>query len=244
MLYVFICEDNDNHRRQIEGIVNNYILMEDLNMKLIISSPSPYDILEYISKNSISGLYFLDVNLEQDLNGIMLAENIRKYDPRGFIVFITMHEEMLPLIFKYKVEALDFISKEDFHISNYICQCISNAYTKYTTKTSELQNNFIFKMNNNIISLEQDKIVYFESSVNTPHKIILYATDTIYNFYGNMNEISNDLNKNFYRCHKSYIVNIKRIIKIDKEKRILYMDNKATCSISVRKMHKLINLMQ
>ena len=53
-------------------------------------------------------------DLGADINGINLGEEIRQLDPTGYIIFITTHAELSHLTFKYKVEALDYIIKDDF----------------------------------------------------------------------------------------------------------------------------------
>ena len=111
MLKIFLCEDNSTQRTKISTLINNIIENENFDMKLIISTESPQDILDYVSTNKTTGLYFLDVDLNSNINGIELAQIIRKYDPKVFIVFITTHEEMNYLTFKYKVEAMDYIIK-------------------------------------------------------------------------------------------------------------------------------------
>lgn len=40
-----------------------------------------------------------------------LAYQIRKLDPNATIVFVTTHSEFMPLTFRYKVSALDFIDE-------------------------------------------------------------------------------------------------------------------------------------
>jgi len=245
VLNIFICEDNNNQREQITNITKNYIEFEDLDIKIAMSSNAPEPIIQYLSEHEkTAGLYFLDVDLNNDMNGVKLAENIRKYDPRGFIVFVTAHEEALPLTFKYKVEALDFIPKSDFQVGSRICECIRDAYTKYTGKTNELNDNYVFKVNHSIMSVAKDDILFFEASIETPHKIILHAKNGIYNFYSNMKDIEKSIGENFFRSHKSFIINLKKVKSIDKTSNTIYMVNKSTCLVSVRQMPKLLELMK
>ncbi|MET1239198.1 LytTR family transcriptional regulator DNA-binding domain-containing protein [Enterococcus faecalis] len=50
-----------------------------------------------------------------------------------------------------------------------------------------------------------------------------------------MEEQSND----FYRCHKSYLINRKHISKVIKSERIVEMSNGERCLVSVRAMKNL-----
>ncbi|HAT4356393.1 response regulator transcription factor [Clostridium perfringens] len=234
MINVFICEDNIEQRTEIFKIIENIIIIENLDMKISLSTKNPYEIINFLSKNEISGLYFLDINLNSKINGIKLAEMIREYDPRGFIVFITTYAEMSYLTFLYKVEALDYIIKDIHHeMKNRIHQCILNAYKKYSLKTSELQKNFIIRSKDKIISIEFDKILFFETS-NTIHKVIVNAVDRQVEFYSKMKDIEKLVDNRFYRCHRSFLVNKNNIKEIDIINRTIYMKNGQKCFFSNR----------
>ena len=115
MLNVFICEDNTIERNKFEKIIKDIIMIENLDMDVSLSTGNPEDILSYLDNNSVSGLYFLDIDLKNKINVLKLAEKIREYDPRGFIVFVTTHAEMSYLTFIYKVEAMDYIIKDNYN---------------------------------------------------------------------------------------------------------------------------------
>lgn len=113
MLEIFICEDENSHREKFTEFVNNYINIENLHMTINMSVANPQEIIEYIKHNKTTGLYFLDIDLQAKINGIELADEIRKYDKRGAIVFITKQAELLPITMKYGVEAMGFVVKCD-----------------------------------------------------------------------------------------------------------------------------------
>lgn len=113
MLGVFICEDNEGQRNQIESFIRKYLLIEELDMEIRVSTGDPKRIIDYLERHPDSrGIYFLDVDLKCEMNGIELGAKIREKDIHGKIIFITTHDELLSLTFKYKVEAMDYILKE------------------------------------------------------------------------------------------------------------------------------------
>lgn len=113
MLSVFVCEDDKIQREKLEKIIRNVIMIEELEMEFTLSTGDIKELLELVKKLEPIGLYFLDVDLQQELNGIELASEIRKYDTFGKIVFLTSHTELMPLAFQYRVEALDYIIKSE-----------------------------------------------------------------------------------------------------------------------------------
>ncbi|MCL2398995.1 MAG: LytTR family DNA-binding domain-containing protein [Defluviitaleaceae bacterium] len=245
MLKVFVCEDNVEQREIIEKCIANYILIEDLNMKVVCSTGSPNDILTYFQNDSkVVGLYFLDIDLECDINGIQLAIEIRKHDPRGFIVFVTADADSHLLTFRYKVEAMDYIVKGDINIKENICECIRNAYSLYTAKTTPLQNNFVFNISrHNTIALERSEILYLETSQDFPHSILVHTENVTHQFRGNLSKAASELGEPFFRCHRSIIVNIKKIARLDSEKLQLTLKDGTVVVLADKYVKKVKTLM-
>ena len=106
MMPILICEDIAQQRQQITAIIENYVLMEELDMQVALATDDPFQILEYLKRNpNRAGIYFLDIDLNDKMNGIELAAQIRAYDDIGKIIFVTSHADLAPVTFQYKVEA-------------------------------------------------------------------------------------------------------------------------------------------
>ncbi len=239
MLKAFVCEDNQNQREKLTKIIEDIILIENYDIDLALSTSDPYELIDNIKGTSNTGIYFLDVDLHSDINGIQLAEKIRKHDPRGFIIFITTHAEMSYLTFIYKVEAMDYIIKDNYNnIKQRISECINNAHNKYKTKSSELQKIFSIKVEDKIINIDYNDILFFETS-STIHKVVLHSLNRQVEFYSKMKEVENSLDERFIRCHNSFIVNKDKIKELDKKNRIAYMINGEKCLISTRGIKNL-----
>lgn len=240
MLKIFLCEDNEEQRNKFEKIVDNIIMIENYDMSLQMSTGDPYEILDYLKDNNTSGIYFLDVDLHTDINGIQLAEKIREHDPRGFIIFVTTHAEMSYLTFLYKVEAMDYIIKDNYqNIQQRISDCIKNAHDKYSSKVTDLQKVFSIKVNDKIINVDFDEIIFFETSP-TIHKVILHCKNRQIEFYSKMKDVEAMVDDRFCRCHNSYLINKDKMKEIDKKDRIVYMVNGEECLVSTRGIKKLL----
>lgn len=127
MVDIFICEDDPQQRESLEKLIENYVLIEDLDMKLTLSTAEPQAILNHLHENPKTvGLYFLDIDLQKEMTGIALGKEIRNHDVSGKIVFITTHGELMSLTFTYLIEAMDYIVKgtafED--IKRKVTQCL------------------------------------------------------------------------------------------------------------------------
>lgn len=241
MLGIIICEDNKVQRERIESIVENLILIENMHAEVRFVDGDPVRVLEHVKEKQETNLYLLDVNLESTISGIDLAREIRKYDPRGFIVFITSHIEMSYLTFVYKVEAMDYIIKESKEVlTKRIKECMDNALERYGNK-SGANNNKVFsvKIGDRIENIQYDDIMFFETS-STAHKVTMYCTNRIIEFYSSIKDLEEQLDKQFYKCHRACIVNKNNIKEIDKKNKEAIMKNGQKCFISVRQLQDLI----
>lgn len=75
MLPIIICDDQIEHRNYIKELVEKYILIEELDMKIMLSVGNPQAVIQYVSQSAPPFLYFLDVDLKDDsCSGITLAQ--------------------------------------------------------------------------------------------------------------------------------------------------------------------------
>ena len=227
MLSIFICEDDQSFLDKVKQCAEKYILMENLAMSVVCATTSPHTVLNYLRSNEgVAGLYFLDLDLGADIDGIKLAEGIRAHAPRGFIVFITSSVDSYKLTFERKVEAMDYIVKDDVNLEQRICQCLANAYAKFTAKATPLQDNFVFRLTRDtdcqrgtfklvkdcIVSIDSSDIMYFKTSHEGQRTVEVYTFENRLEFRGNLSSIEDGMDTTrFFRCQRNLIVNLENI---------------------------------
>ncbi len=239
MIDIYVCEDSLEEREIIVRYIKSIILIQEYDMTLKMSTDNPEKIIKMVNSTKNTGLYFLDIDLRSDKNGLVLAAEIRKYDPRGFIVFVTSHSEMSFLTFQYKVEALDFILKDGPKpLQTCICECIENVHEKYMNITRGEGKTITIKRNGRKITLEYKQIIFFETSVNE-HKLVVHTENKSFEFFGKMKDIEAEVGDDFIRCHRAYLVNKKNIKEIDFIQKNIIMKNGTSCPISYRMLGKV-----
>ncbi len=239
MLDIFVCEDNAAQRRTIVQIIQNTVLIDELDMRLVLDTEDPYALLEKINTCQNTGIYFLDIDLNSNINGMKLAQQIRLSDPRGFIIFITAHSELSYMTFQYRVEAMDFVLKDNpAEVKVKIRECLLNAMERYTLQTNKTHKVYTIETCGRKISVDYDDIFFFETSANI-HKVILHAKDRQIEFSGTIKELAATLGGDFVRCHRSFLVNKKNIKELDAKNRIVYFASGETCLMSTRMMRGL-----
>lgn len=247
MLPVFICEDNPVLLQQYRQIIENVILIEEYDMKLLAAVTSPDELLDaarsYHGQTPDAGFYLLDIDLQASIDGFELAKKIREFDSRGFIVFITTHSEMAMLTFKYKVEAMDFILKdESWNIVTRIHECLDQAVTRYLAPGMPTDT-IAFKIGHQTIKLRANDILYIMASP-VPHKILVVMENRTTELYGTLTKISHDLPAYFIRSHKGCLVNLNHVRSVDRETQSIYLTNGTTCLASTRGINLVSQALQ
>lgn len=234
MIDIYICEDNKKHLELFKKYITNTILIENLDMKIALATSNPHELLEQISSLGNIGLFFLDIDLQSSINGLATAQQIRKLQPRCFIIFITSHSEMSFLTFQYKTEALDFIIKDSSeHIKQKIHENLLKVEERYTSMNNSLNKTFTILQHDKRIAIDYNDIIFFETS-NNIHKIILHAKKRIIEFTGQLKDIEKQLDNRFYRCHRSYLINKDNISEVNFKELLVHMNNGEICPVSVR----------
>lgn len=239
LLNIIICEDNRTLRMYYQLIIKDYIKSHpDVDMKIILSTGNPNDINIYLDNNPNEIKFFLlDIEFpDSKVRGIDLATKIRKNDLNAKIVFITTHEELMPMIFERKVEPLDYIAKETGinAIKEKIYTDLDITVERLVRPQNTRLREFKFQIGPKQYAFDIDQINYFESLERTTN-VFLHAVNQNIEFPDTLKSISNRVHY-FYRAHKSLLINPNNIQSINKSERKIYFKDGSSCDISRRKL--------
>lgn len=243
MLEIFILEDEFIQQSRIETIIRDYIHKQKLKCRVPKVFGKPNQLLESITEKGSHQLFFLDIEIKgEEKKGLAIAKEIRKRDPEATIVFVTTHSEFMPITFKYKVAALDFIDKalNEKEFANRVVSAIEYAIERQGSCIAK--NSFKFETSLAQVQVPLNQILYFETS-QTVHKVILHTRDERLEFYASISEIEK-ADDRLYRCHRSFIVNPENILKIDKAEKMAIFENNYGCLISRTKYKRLLEIMR
>jgi len=245
MLNIFICEDRQKYREKLEAIINNLIVAEDYDMELTLSADNPYAILEYLDEHSpLRSLFFLDIDLRyEEMNGIALAAEIKALNPLAKIVFVTTHAEMAHLTFRYKVEAMDYIVKDDKdNVADRIKECIQVANKRYQDDKTPESGGYKIKIGKQTRFIPFEDIIFFETHPATTRKLVLHMENSQLEFYGKIKSVA-EISPDFFCCHKSFVVNVKHVKHVNSETKEVEMSNGEIVTITPSKIKGLLKAM-
>lgn len=235
---VVICEDDSLHRHLIYKELKNYAMFHNPSVEIVLETASPEEVLAYAAEHHVD-CYFLDIDLSHELTGMDVAYEIRKDNPLASIIFVTTDAEKWHLVFKYQLEALDYIVKDTQEkMAVQLRKVIHTAFEKYQKLgRNEQANVYQLKVDRRIVNIPYEDIYFFSTSPQV-HKIELYAKNHYYEFYGSMQELEK-IDERFYRCHTSYVINLQHIVALNVKERTVTMADESICKVSFRAMRTL-----
>lgn len=239
MLPIYLCEDNPDELALIADIIQKAILIDELDMQIVCQASNAQELLGHLSCHEVPALYFLDVHLNDKIQGFQLAQRIREHDPRGFIVFVTTHSELSLLAFEYQVEAMDYILKDyPEQMPEKIKSCMLKSAHLFTSSQNSLQRTVRIKVGGKLFFLKASDIYSIET-FGEPHRIRIYEKSGYSDFYYTLSEIISDLSEDFYQCHKSCIINMNHVKEICRQERTVILNNGRICPVSNRCLNTL-----
>lgn len=240
MLSIYLCDDENKQADYYYKIVKNFILFKNWDAQVLPPFHQPSELLKQLQPGQTAGLYFLDVDLKDSMDGFSLAKRIRSLDPRSFIVFLTAHGESAGLTFHYRVEAMDYITKGDDPVSvrSRIEACIAEAYQRYLNQAEIDDKILSFKSGSKDLYFRKREIISVSTS-SAPHQLLIETPYCLLSVYGNLKDYEELLGPDFIRIKKSCLINKTKIQEIDYRDGTIRMENGALFQASIRKLRML-----
>lgn len=207
MLSIAVCDDEVieccNMAKRIKEI------MEEMKMPCIIRQfQSGRDLLRALESFDI---IFLDI-IMRELDGMKTAQLFRKKAFDKILIFVSSSREY---VFEaYDVEAFQYLLKP---VDG---RKLKSVLRKAVLKTERRSQEFI------IVSRERQKkklflddIYYFEIKGRV---VDVHGAEGIFTYYEQIGELEDKLrDKGFFRCHKSYLINLKYVDGYNRQEVIL-----------------------
>lgn len=169
-------------------------------------------------------LIFLDVQIPE-ISGVEVLRRI-KYQP--FIIFTTAFDDYALTAFEF--EAIDYLQKP-FGLERFrqtverLERRIDNQPNKTDTGKSEPMRRIFVRDRRGLVPLATDEIVWLKAD---DDYTVIYTENKTFLVGTNLKDFAAKLNPaKFLRVHRSAVVNLDRIVRIEEDARrlILYMNN-------------------
>ena len=194
---ILIVDDEKLASSRVKRILN------ELRYEDIIVFNDPLEASQNIVKNRYE-IVFLDIQMP-NITGLELANKILELEPKTFIIFQTAFDQFA--IEAFKIGGVDYILKPTTKES---IEDSLNKVKKYLQTTpNESSGKIMGKRGNKIYLIELDDIYYIKADLDEVIIKIKEADVYVRKKIGDMNKLLS--NKNFFRIHRSIIVNVDKI---------------------------------
>lgn len=217
MVEIYICDDEEPARRQIQEDIEKKILIEDYDMKVTFCTGDSGKLLEKVqSAPQKRNIYFLDVELkDQEYDGFLLGKEIRRLDPHGTLVYITGYQQLAYRTFQYHLEAFDYIIKDIKKQKDSIDRCLESLHRRLRDESREdAAGIYTVKIGDTLKHVSIADILFFETSPKS-HRVVLHTENGRMEFVGNLNDIARQMGDGFIRLHRSCLVAADKITEVD-----------------------------
>lgn len=212
---VAICEDELVQQKNLTRLLEKWAAKKEYQLEIVIYDKGEALWFAWIEKMDVD-LFLLDIDLGQDReSGMELARKIRQKDERVAIVFITGMVEYMSE--GYDVQALHFLVKP---VKEERFEQVLELAVRLAPKKEE---SLLLTQEGEAELIPIKTILYVEAF---SHSVTLHLAENGVQWSKDVNlglkEMEAQLlEKSFFRCHRSYLVNLAHVKKIAKNELLL-----------------------
>lgn len=222
MLRIAIVDDDLKYCEALLSHISRYKDEKEIDVNVVTFSSG----LEFISDyEPVYDILFLDIEMPY-MDGMELARSIRKSDPHAVIVFITNLAQYA--INGYEVNAFDYMVKPVEYMSFSIkFQKIIEA----VDKSDEFS--LLIPLEDGGRHMKTNEIIFIEV---VDHWLYIHTKDGEYQLLGTLKKMEEKLQEHhFIRCNKSYLINLRYVVRMRSDIVVMQGDKELTISRSRRK---------
>lgn len=240
MLNFVVCDDNINHNRLMAKRLINAIYEQQVIGHVALVTTDLEEVLAY-SRQALPSerrnVYLLDISFRSEARGIKLAQAIREHDKLSYIVFVTAYPEYIMQSVKLKI--FDYLLKpvnmQDLQ------KLVVNLYQDHV-QTKQSCRQLVVNSGGNTYFLHTTEIIYLESYRN---KVVIHCQDKTIETYASLASFEERLaDEGFYRCHRSFLVNLRHVKQLDSGENLVIMSNGHRCYVARRNQKGLITYVE
>lgn len=181
------------------------------------------DAFDYLQEHAREvDVLFLDINMPE-LNGLNLGKIIRKLNPGMKIVFVTAYRE-------YAVDAFE-IQAFDYLLKPYSEDRIEKLLSRLSVEKKQISNKVSISVGEKIMVFNTEDIIVVEADKKESR---VYTTKECYLTKMKISDWEEQLPENqFYRCHRSYLVNLSKVREIEPWFNNSFMIHMESCPVKI-----------
>lgn len=228
MFCFVLCDDNQEHNRHMAMRLSSILQEQQIPGNIELITTDPEEALRFAERDHMLpgiAVYLLDIDFHGKSQGLILAENIRARDKQCYFIFITAYREFA--VQSIKLKTFDYLLKpvDTAELARTIVRL-----DREILESGPPAQTVTVHSGSQLYILNPREIVYVESFRN---KIIIHEITRTIESYTTISGLADDLaSYGFFRCHKSYLINLRHIRTVNMDRNQVLMSNGDCCPIS------------
>ncbi len=197
MIHIAICDDEKHMSDQIRAIASDFFRKKnrEIRLRTFLSGE------ELLNDEGQIDILFLDIQMK-GMDGLETARKLRAGQFRGFLIFITVLKEMV--FQSFEVQAYDYLVKPVEEK-----QFEKTMERLFASMQNAGEDSLLVQKGYEGRIIREDEIVFCEV---IDRKIYLnLASGEVVNYYERIENLETKLGSHFFRCHRSYLINLKHL---------------------------------
>lgn len=221
MITVSICEDETYFVSKLKKMLDKYCSLREIHVSISAFSDGE----ELLASSQMADIILMDIKLPTS-NGMEVIRHLRDLGSDSQVIFITAFQ-------KYVFQAFDLDAV------HYILKPVSeeklfSAMDKAIKRVAANRGKALLITSGTTASRVPLKDILYCEAMN--HQITVHTLTEQVQFFGTLDALQEKLDERFFRCHRSYIVNMDHVI--DKQPGSAIMEGGDHILISRRKQQE------
>ena len=230
MLNFVICDDNQNMLNKLNKMFDSIFISNNIDAAVTFQSTNPDEVLDFAASHTVD-VFILDIQLKSSMSGLDLAQKIRQSNKDCYIIFTTGHLEYSLLA--YKLKTFDYIAKP------ITIERLEETVLRLVDDINGQPKKYI-KIDNKNTLVDESEILYIKRE---GMKLIYHTVAKNYEAYSSFAKMEPLLPDNFLRCHKSFVVNVNKIVHVEPVSNVIYFNDDSTCEIGPKYKKEILEVL-
>ena len=219
---ILVCDDLAEERLNLLRMLRHYEQEKGLEFRLETAADGSE--LLALWKQDRWELIFLDIFMPQ-VDGIEAARRLRKVDDNCEIVFATTSRRHG--MEGYEIHALDYITKPFAQTD------VDGVMEWFLRKRAEKRRELQVRTQLGEETVRAQDILYIESR---GHSCVIHSLEQEFSVRGSIDELAAGLDEDFFRCHKSFLLNFAHVVEL--RDRVFRLDSGESVPISAANLSR------
>lgn len=201
-LKIAICDNEQNQIEYLTSLVSSWSEREVHSCEICTFASAEAFLFEYEDDKAYD-ILLLDIEMGK-MNGVELAKTIRESNNTVQIVFITGFPDYISE--GYEVSALHYLMKP---VST---EKLHAVLDKAAANLTKAEKRLCVSFDRQVDYVPLNQITYIEAK---KQYVLIYTVGNTYRMKASLADIEMQLDRYFFKCQRSFIVNLRNIIRIN-----------------------------